>query len=77
MGKVPTIPFTLFSLYDAEKREKRPLEQSVTPSPKKPAQEIDICGGNTSFPVDKVKKGFKIKCCNTSCLVKFSMLIRF
>ena len=56
MGKIRTISSTTFFFsYDAEKREKRPLESSVTPSPKKPAREIDINGSKTSFLVYKVK----------------------
>ena len=36
----------------------------MTPSPRKPEQEIDICRGNTSFLVHNVKEGFKTERCN-------------
>lgn len=63
-GTYHNLSLTLISLYDPEKKEERPPEPSVTPSPEKPAREIDICRGNTSFLVDKLKEGFKIECCN-------------
>ena len=69
-GNAPTIPLTLITLFDAEKREERPLEPSVTPCLKKLARVTDIYGSKTSFLVDKVKEGLKIECgCNFTMFV--------
>ena len=62
-GNTPAISLALITLRDTETKRTGPPQESVPLSPKKPAREIGI-GGSETFLVYKVKKRFKIECCN-------------